>query len=72
MDAREFLRALNAAIPDAKISLRVEGNALIVGLCDRAAGRFYDAALDEADHARTPEDVAKEVAAFYVSAKAAP
>lgn len=71
MDVRELLRALALAIPDARVHLRIVDDRVVVGLCDQPAGKFYDAALDEADHARPAADVAREIAEFYEASRAA-
>lgn len=70
MDVRELLRALALTIPDARIHLRLADDRVVVGLCDQPAGKFYDAALEEADHARPVADVAAEIAEFYKASRA--
>ncbi len=70
MSALDLLRALAQAISDAVVTLRLVDNLLVVGLCDRAAGKFYDAALDAGDHTRPAADVAREIAEFYKAARA--
>lgn len=71
MSALDLLRALAVTVPDAVVALRLVDGKLVVGLCDRPAGKFYDAALDDADHARPVADVAREIAEFYAAARGA-